>query len=220
MSKGIFIVGTGTDVGKTYVSGLLVKNLRKKGINAGYFKAAASGNLWEDGKLVPGDAALVNRISGMKGNLDEMIPYVYERAVSPHLASQLEGNPVSLDVVKECYYRISQKHEYMVVEGSGGVLCPIRYDEQKIWQEDIIKLLNLDTLLVADAGLGTINGIGLSAYYMKSRQIKVKGILMNRCHPGNQMEQDNIKMVEELTGIPVIAQIEEGDQELAFLFTP
>ena len=102
MSKGIFITGTGTDIGKTYVTGLIVKKLRESGMNAAYYKAAMSGNERRaDGSLIPGDALQVKTMSGIGQPLEEMCPYVYETAVSPHLASRLEGNPVLMERVLE-----------------------------------------------------------------------------------------------------------------------
>lgn len=96
MANGLFVIGTGTDVGKTYVTGLLVKALHESGAKAAYYKAAMSGNKRNpDGTLCPGDAAHVKAASGIPQPLDTMCPYVYERAVSPHLATRLEGNPVN-----------------------------------------------------------------------------------------------------------------------------
>ena len=83
MSKGIFITGTGTDIGKTYVTGLIVKKLRESGADAAYYKAAMSGNERRaDGSLIPGDALQVKTMSGIGQPLEEMCPYVYETAVS------------------------------------------------------------------------------------------------------------------------------------------
>lgn len=217
MSKCIFITGTGTDVGKTYVTALIVKKLKCAGLNAGYFKAAVSGNERVNGKLVPGDAEFVNKIAGINGfrdNLAEIVPYVYEHALSPHLASRLEGNPVKMEVVRQCFENICEKYDYVTVEGSGGILCPIGFDDGELWLEDIIQELNLDSILVADAGLGTINHVVLTTEYMKQKGMKVKGIIFNHYHPGNVMEEDNIRMVEHRTGIKVIACVKDGDREL------
>ena len=94
MSKNIFITGTGTDIGKTFVTGLIVKKLHESGRSAAYYKAAMSGNeRREDGSLIPGDALYVKTVSGIGQPLEEMCPYIYENAFSPHLASRLEGNP-------------------------------------------------------------------------------------------------------------------------------
>ena len=102
MSKAVFLTGTGTDIGKTYISGLIVKKLAEAGKNPAYYKAAMSGNdRREDGTLIPGDALFVQKTSGISQSLDEMCPYVYENAWSPHLASRVEGNPVDLKVVRK-----------------------------------------------------------------------------------------------------------------------
>ena len=95
MSKGLFLVGTGTDVGKTYVAGLIVKKLWESGVSAGYFKAAMSGNERDErGELIPGDAMFVKEMSGISQPPEEMCPYIYENAVSPHLPACLEGGTV------------------------------------------------------------------------------------------------------------------------------
>lgn len=215
MSSALFIAGTGTDIGKTYVSGLLVKKLAECGKNPGYFKAAMSGNeRREDGSLIPGDALFVQQCSGIAQTLEEMCPYVYENAYSPHLASRLEGNPVKMDVVKKKFYAVLETHDYVTVEGSGGILCPICFDEERILLEDIVKELHLASVLVADAGLGTINNVVLTAEYMKARNMVVKGIIFNHYHLGNVMEDDNIRMCEYMTGLPTLAKVEDGASEL------
>lgn len=216
MSKKLFITGTGTDVGKTFVTGLIVKKLMESGRSAAYYKAAMSGNERRtDGSLIPGDALYVKNVSGISQPLEEMCPYIYESAVSPHLASRLEGNPVSLDAVKKGFEAVCDKYDYVTMEGSGGILCPICFDEAQIWLEDVIRELKLSSLIVADAGLGTINSVVLTAEYMRARKLPVKGILLNRFHPGDVMEEDNLRMCEYRTKLPVLACVEDGSGELA-----
>ena len=102
MAKKLFITGTGTDIGKTYVTGLILKKLQESGRRAAYYKAAMSGNERdEEGHLIPGDALHVKTVSGITQPLKTMCPYVYETAVSPHLASRLEGDPVQMDGSKK-----------------------------------------------------------------------------------------------------------------------
>ena len=120
MSKAVFITGTGTDMGKTYLSGLIVKKLAQAGKNPAYYKAAMSGNdRRADGSLIPGDALFVKEMSGISQSLDDMCPYVYENAWSPHLASRVEGNPVDLDVVRRGFLKAANDYEYITMEGSG-----------------------------------------------------------------------------------------------------
>lgn len=215
MAHKIFVTGTGTDVGKTYVTGLIVKKLHEAGLNAGYFKAAVSGNDRDNsGNLIPGDAKFVKDMSGISQPLETMCPYIYERAVSPHLASRIEGNPVRMDVVKSGFESVASVYDYVTMEGSGGILCPISYDDEKIMLEDVIKELGLSTILIADAGLGTINSVVLTVEYMRSKDIPVKAIIFNNYIEGDVMQEDNLKMCEEMTGLKVIARVKSGATDI------
>ena len=215
MSKAVFLTGTGTDIGKTYISGLIVKKLAEADKNPAYYKAAMSGNdRREDGSLIPGDALFVQKTSRISQPLEEMCPYVYENAWSPHLASRVEGNPVDLEVVRKGFLEAADKYDYITMEGSGGILCPLCFDERRIQLEDVIREFGLSSILVADAGLGTINSVVLTAEYMKARSLPIKGIIFNHYHPGNIMEDDNIFMCEHMTGLPVIAKVQDDATEI------
>ena len=215
MSKALFVTGTGTDTGKTYITGLIVKKLQEAQKNPAYYKAAMSGNdRRPDGTLIPGDALAVQTMSGIDQSLTSMCPYVYEHAYSPHLASRLEGNPVVMDVVTHGFADVTAVYDYVTVEGSGGILCPICFDEARIQLEDVVKKLHLSSILIADAGLGTINSVVLTAEYMKTHGLPLKGIIFNHYHPGDVMEDDNIFMCEHMTGLPTLAKVQDGDTEL------
>ena len=215
MSRNLFVTGTGTEIGKTYVAGLIVKMLHDAGGDVAYYKAAMSGNKrCADGTLIPGDALFVKEFAHLSQSLESMCPYVYEHAVSPHLASRLEGHPVRMDVVEKSFQELSRKHDYVVVEGSGGITCPIGYDEERIQLEDIVRQLDLPSVMVAEAGLGTINGVVLTHEYMKQKKLPLKGIIFNNFHAGDVMEEDNRHMCEEMTGLPVLACIARGDKTI------
>ena len=214
--RNIFIVGTGTDVGKTYIAGLILKEFIRSGINAAYFKAAMSGNVRDsNGNLIPGDALHVKNVSGTTQPLSEMCPYIYERAYSPHLAARIEGSPVDFGAVMAKFDALSAKYDRVIMEGSGGILCPIRLDgEKEIWLEDFVKARDFGCVLVADAGLGTINAVGLTASYMKARGMRLTGIIFNRFQPGNVLHEDNLKVCEYLTGLKVIACVKDNDSDI------
>lgn len=208
MGKGLFITATGTDVGKTFVTALIVKTLKAAGLSAAYYKAALSGAERQNGELVPGDAAYVKNIAGLDQSFGEMVSFVYETAVSPHLAAKIEGNPVELPKVKRDYEAVKARYDFVTVEGSGGIICPIRWDETpKILLEDIVKTLGLPLLVVASAELGTINSTVLTVEYARSKGLKVAGIVLNKFHANEAMDEDNAKMVEELSGAKVLAKI-------------
>lgn len=209
MAKRLFVVGTGTDVGKTFISGRIVKQLHEAGARVGYFKAAMSGNVRDgQGRLIPGDAVSVKTASGIDQAIQSMCPYVYEAAVSPHLAAQLEGNPVSLEGVKRAFDVVDRAYDYVVIEGSGGIFCPLRFHASErrsaLFLEDVIAMLKAPCILVADAGLGTINAVVLTASYMKARGMSLRGIVLNHFHPGDALEADNLRMCEYMTGYKVL----------------
>ncbi len=239
MNKGYFVTATGTDVGKTFVTALLVKKWRDSGIDAGYYKAALSGAELRNGKWIAGDADYVKRIANLPDSQEELVSYVYKEAVSPHLAARKEGNPVELAQVKADFVAATQRHEFVFVEGSGGIVCPIRYDApatpqtngtpnivsntpntqntpKKLFLADIMKALNLPLLIVTTAALGSINACVLTVEYARARGLNIKGIIVNRYGiSGNfQMEDDNIKMMREITGLEILATIPDNATDL------
>ncbi|WP_313527282.1 dethiobiotin synthase [Anaerotignum sp.] len=210
MAKGIFVTATGTDIGKTYISALLVKVMRKQGLNCGYYKAALSGA----NNIEESDAGFVNEFAQIGQEKETLLSYLFKTPVSPHLASKIESNPISLKKVQADYEMVCRHFDYVVTEGSGGIVCPLRWEpEEKVMLEDVIKTLSLSCLVVAGAGLGTINATVLTTEYLKHRQIRILGIIMNN-YTGSEIELDNIKMIEALTEIPVIACVKDGDLNL------
>lgn len=216
MNKGYFVTATGTDVGKTFITALLVKKWRDSGIDAGYYKAALSGAELRDGKWVAGDADYVKRIASLPDTQEQLVSYVYKEAVSPHLAARKEGNPVELAKVKDDFDAACAHHEFIFAEGSGGIICPIRYDDQKIFLVDIMKTLDLPLVIVTTAALGTINACVLTVEYARSRGLDVRGLIVNRYgSSGNlEMEDDNICMMQNLTGLEILAKVKDGDTDL------
>lgn len=211
MSKNLFITGTGTDVGKTYVSALILKKFQENNQKVAYYKAAMSGNIRNStGQLIPGDAEHIKKISKIKQPADEMCSYIYESPFAPHLAAKYEGNPVDMDVIKKQFKKMQRKYDYITVEGSGGIICPIRMDHVKINLEDIVTTLNLSCIIVADSGLGAINNVVLTTEYMKSKRIPVKGIILNNFDKSNILHGNNLFMCEHITKIKVIACVEHN----------
>lgn len=214
MTKGIFITATGTDIGKTFVSALLVKKMRDLGFDCGYFKPALSGAEISDNEIIPGDAKHVLETAKILRNPIEVVSYIYEEAVSPHLASERAGNLIYSDKIKADFNRIKQEYDYLLVEGCGGIVCPLNLSDKKLMLTDIIKDLNLDIIIIADGGLGTINSVVLTVEYAKNKNINIKGIILNNYKKDDFMYQDNLKQIENLTGIKVLATVEKNSKEL------
>ena len=209
--RGVFITGTGTDIGKTYVTELLTKYLKEQGIDVAYYKAAISG-----ANTIPeSDAGYVKKIAGLEQSDESMVSYLFSEAVSPHLAAKINKRPIELDKIVADYQAVRDSHQFTVVEGSGGIVCPIRYDEEKILLPDIVKALRLSVIIVADAGLGTIHNVVTTAAYIKNLGIEIEGVLLNN-YIGDLMQKDNYYMIEELTGLKVIATVAPKGETLIF----
>ena len=202
MKKGIFITATGTDVGKTYISGLLVKQIRENGINCGYYKPVLSGEH-------------VTKTAGLGGNSLDRVSYLFKPAVSPHLAAEIEGRPIAIGKIAEDFALAANKNEFTVVEGAGGIICPLNLEEN-LFIYDIPKALSLNILVVADGGLGTINNTFLTVDFIKRLGLNIKGIILNNFEPDNFMHKDNRKVIEQLCGVKVIGTVEKGAEQIEF----
>ena len=208
MTKGIFITATGTDLGKTYISALIVKRL--KNLNCGYYKPAMSGI--EEGKLC--DVEYVFKVADLRGNPMDFVSYPFEEALSPHLAAKRAGISIKTEKIKSDFERIKAQYDYIVVEGAGGITCPFNLDDEKILLEDVIKALDLDIIIAADAKLGSINSTLLTVEYAKARQINIKGIILNNWDETDFMQVDNKNQIERLTGIKVIALVKNSAKQI------
>ena len=216
-TKSIFITATGTDVGKTYISALLVKKMKELGLNCGYYKPVLSGAIKSTDGLLPGDCNFVIETAKLDVAPLDCVSYCFEEAISPHLASVRQGVRIKKDVIKKDYTEISNKYDYLIVEGAGGITCPLNLENEKLLLSDVINYLNIDIVIVADAGLGTINSVILTVEYAKAHNINIKGIIFNNFDKNNFMHIDNKKQVEILTAIPVVACVKKGENDLSIL---
>lgn len=208
--KGLYILGTGTDVGKTYITALWLKKLRESGHDVAYYKAAVSGAP----SISESDAGYVKQVAGLLQADETLLSYVFDEAVSPHLAARHEGKFIDRTVVNRNFYHVANTHAYTTVEGSGGIICPLHVTDTELYMlEDVVKDLQLPTIVVATVALGTINSTVLTIYYLQSKGIAVKGIIVNQ-YTGNPMEIDNCVMMERLTGVPVLDRVGPGETSL------
>lgn len=214
MAKSIFITGTSTDIGKTYVSALIVKALKNSGKNICYYKPALSGAEIINGSIYAGDAEYVKKVSGIDEDTNNIVSFIYEYPASPHLSARLENNLFSMDKCVYDYNNLCSKYDYILAEGAGGIICPFYYENNKVvMTEDIIKRLSLPAVLVSSCGLGSINSAMLSINYIKSNGIDLKGIIFNG-YKGSLIEEDNIKFIKEYSNVPVLAVVNYGDSEI------
>lgn len=218
MSKNIFITATGTDIGKTYVSALIVKKMRESGFNCGYFKPVLSGVVEKDGKLIESDCNYVVNTAKIPTTADDCVAYWWKEAVSPHLAAKRAGMEIDTSKIKTEFERKNKEFDYLLVEGAGGITCPLRLENnEKYLLKDLIKELNAPIIIVADGGLGTINSTLLTVEYARANNIKIAGIILNNFDKDSFMQQDNLKQVEYLTGIKVVATVAKNQDEISLL---
>lgn len=207
-TKKIFITATGTDVGKTYISALIVKKMREMNYNCGYFKPVVSGVTEMCGKLIDSDANYVVQTADIPTEAESCVSYWWKEAISPHLAAKRSNQEIDIDKIKYDYSQACKKYDYLVIEGAGGITCPLIVNkDDKYLLKDLIWELGLSIIIVADAGLGTINSTLLTVDYAKSNGIEIEGIILNNYESDNFMHWDNLEQIEALTGINVIATV-------------
>ena len=126
MGKSLIVIGTDTDVGKTYISGLILKFLTLGGYRTAYFKGAMSGtSLNSLGETTSSDVLEALRMSGVEQDERGACPYSFEAPVSPHLASRLTGRKIEYSQIESFFLALQNRVDYLVMEGSGCILCPL-----------------------------------------------------------------------------------------------
>jgi dethiobiotin synthetase len=210
-SKGIFVTATDTSVGKTTIAAGLIGYLKRQGIDIGVMKPVASGAMECDtGKLISQDAEMLVKFSGATDPWEWINPYCLSTTATPALAAKIEGITIDLDVIRDDFIKLSNKHEFVVVEGAGGVMSPLF---EQLVMLDLISLLELPTLIVARSSLGTINHTLMTYHCLKMRQVDVVGFMLNRFpRSPNLAESTNAELISRVGGLDFLGSIPEmGD---------
>ncbi|MHB8968905.1 MAG: dethiobiotin synthase [Pirellulaceae bacterium] len=207
--NGVFITGTDTGVGKTLVTGLLLRQCLQLGVDAVPMKPVQSGALLRKERLVAGDLETSLRLAdGRMEPEDEadMAPYRFRHACSPHLAAELAGERIGVAKIVSCFRRLAKRHRLVLVEGAGGILVPL---DRRRTMLDLAQALALPVLVVARAELGTLNHALLTVQALTGVGLNVLGIVLNRTRPGPRtyIERDNRKTLERMTGLPIFVEI-------------
>lgn len=179
--KSLFITGTDTGVGKTTISACLSAFLSiNKRLNVGVMKPFETGLSKRNKDQLPWDAICLKEASGSPDDLNMISPYTFEAPVAPEVAAYRENIQIDLSMVDRIYKKMLKEHDIMIIEGAGGVLVPIK---RKFFYGDLIKRWGCPTIIVSRLGLGTINHTLLTAGYLKTRGIKIVGVILNN-HDG------------------------------------
>jgi len=206
--KGIFITGTDTDVGKTWVAAGLTAALKEQSIKAVYFKPIQSGCPLEDGRLIPTDARLAREVAGLTEPLEVLTPIALRLPLAPGVAAAQAGVEVDLERIAASFGDLAARYEFLVVEGAGGLYVPLIGTRFLVL--DLIRWLGLPLAVVAKSGLGTINHTVLTVKAALAAGITVAGIILNRYpeKPG-LAEETNPEVIAALTGVPITGRLPE-----------
>jgi dethiobiotin synthetase len=175
MSKGLFITGTDTGVGKTVVAAVLARLLRMRGLSVGVMKPVTSGCREENGILVSDDALLLCQAAGVECSAD-VAPYLLREALAPAEAAKLDGISIDFARIRESYDRLAAASDFVIVEGAGGLMVPLAGG---LLVADLAKQLDLPLLVVARPGLGTINHTVLTCFAAQQMELGVAGVIIN-----------------------------------------
>ncbi len=202
MGKGIFITGTDTGVGKTYVATGIAGGLRRSGVDVGVMKPAETGCSSRAGRLVPRDACKLMQAAVTRDSLDLVNPYRFKQPLAPSLAAELEGKMISPEKIIAAYKILSRRHDFMIVEGAGGIMVPLWQDYTYL---ELARALGLPVVIVAKPGLGTINHTLLTILALQRGGLTVLGVVVNFVQKMKVglAEKTNPFVIERLSSIPV-----------------
>ena len=205
MGRGLFIAGTDTGVGKTFIAGGLASLYLKRGVHVGVMKPVESGCERLSNGLHPHDALFLKEMSLSTDDLDRIVPYRLEHPLTPSVAAELEGVVIDLDAIKEVYQQLASQHDLMLVEGAGGLLAPLYKNSTSV---DLIRLLDIPLIVVARNSLGTINHTLLTVEHARHSGLTVMGIILNCCSPDPDISAEtNHQVIRQLSGLPLLGEV-------------
>jgi len=200
----LFITGIDTDAGKTYVSALLVRALRRAGCDTVPLKPFCCGSR--------GDAEALHAACDGAVSLDTINPVYYASPTAPYTAAKLENRPADMALVLETFRQLRAAHRSVIVEGVGGWMVPITRD---YFVADMAAEMGLPVALVVRNRLGALNHALLTVRDIERRGLPFAGIIFNRAEPENDIAAaTNRELLEELLGRPVLFEVGPGQSEL------
>ena len=211
MAKGLFITGTGTGVGKTYVAALIARELREAGLRVGVYKPVASGCEMRGGELISPDALELWTAAGQPGTLEAVCPQKFAAPLAPHLAARAEGQRVDVELLRSGLDYWCQASDIVLVEGAGGLMSPISDDD---YNADLAEEIGYPLVVVVANELGAINATlqTLIAAATFRNGLDVAGIVLNTArNPVNDPSTDsNADELARRCVPPLLAIVENG----------
>ncbi len=206
LKRTLFVAGTDTGIGKTVFTGLLAKYLAGKGLSVvtqKWVQTGASpgeGDVAEHAEAMDGCGKLAEGLAGLT------VPYSFRFPASPHLASAVEGKKIFPERIRECFLSLKKDFDIVLVEGTGGVLVPLTERDLAV---DLVRELDLEVILVVGNRLGAINHALLSVEALRTRQVRVAGLVFNRFtqEDDDLILVDNRKIISRISGLPDLGEI-------------
>ena len=201
--KGIFVTGTDTEIGKTVIAGGFAAILKQAGTNVGVMKPISTGDM--------ADAEYLKQAAQVDDPVHLINPVSLCHPLAPSVSANIEGKHVDILEIGKAYSILQQKYDFLIVEGVGGIAVPINDDTLVV---HLIKYLGLPILIVADAGLGTINHTMLTVEYARQHEITILGIVLNmfQSEKASLAELTNPIEIERVTQIPVLGVVPFDEQ--------
>jgi dethiobiotin synthetase len=206
--RGLFVTGTGTEVGKTVVSSTIAYAARAAGDRVAVFKPAVSGldehalrpEVWESAPELP-DHALLRLAAGSRQGDEQVAPYRFGPAVSPHLAAELAGERIDPDRLRGAALAATEDADLLICEGVGGFLVPLTTD---YLVRDLAQDLAVPVVVVAAPGLGTINHTLLTIQAVRAAGLEVAAVVLTPWPAGpSTMERSNLETIGRLGSVAV-----------------
>jgi len=196
---GVFITGTSTDVGKTFIATEIARQLSKRNITVIPRKPIESGCVKDGDELIPLDATALRDAANYQGPLSEVCPYRFEPPISPVRAAHLANKVLTTEqLVQICLD--GSENGFVLVEGAGGFYSPLA---ENGLNADLAMALQLPILLVADDRLGTLSQVLLNVEAMQMRGLKVAGVVINATNEKQNDDMDNVADLRERLECPV-----------------
>lgn len=212
--KTLLISGTDTNVGKTWVSCLILRDLKRQAIAAGAYKPVCSG-MERDGE-VPfwDDVEQLATAIAWTGDRDQICPQRFEAAVAPNVAATLEGRCVDDALLKNGLDLWANSATHVVVESAGGLLCPLS-DQTSV--ADLAEVFHCPILIVAANRLGVINHTLLTVEVAERRGLRIAGVVLNDCHSsssGDASCDSNQRQLQHLLPQTPLYRCHHGNDQL------
>ena len=196
----IFISGTNTEVGKTFITVNIIKLLQSKGYLVNPYKPVETGCRKRLSKLVPNDSSLFHKTIEERVSLDKINPYRFLEAISPATAIKLSKKRITINNYLTKFKSLPNC-DFSVIEGAGGLLSPLASNGFNI---DLIKKIKAPTILVAKDEIGVINNVMLSLNMLKQYKIKVLAVILNRIEKVQPAGMNNYKEIGALVKTPLV----------------